>query len=88
MGSVWVISLSLMCTKRSTAKAVLLQLVEKVRPKLGFSYMGGKIEAGDKNAGTRENGPGHGRVRGHRLTGAARAYAAKGRCSGGLHALI
>ena len=48
----------------------------------------GKIEEGDENAGTRKNGPGYGRVRGHRPTCAERAFAAEGRCGSGLHALI
>ena len=41
-----------------------------------------------KDAGTRENGSRSGRVRSHRPTGAEGAFAAKDRCSGGLHALI
>ena len=41
-----------------------------------------------KDAGTRENGSRSGRVRSHRPTGAEGAFAAKDRCSGGLHTAV
>ena len=41
-----------------------------------------------KDAGTRENGSRPGRVRSHRPTGAEGAFAAKDRCSGGLHTAV
>ena len=41
-----------------------------------------------QDAGTRENGSRSGRVRSHRPTGAEGAFAAKDRCSGGLHTSV
>lgn len=41
-----------------------------------------------KDAGTRENGSRSSRVRSHRPTGAEGAFAAKDRCSGGLHTAV
>ena len=41
-----------------------------------------------QDTGTRENGSRSGRVRSYRPTGAEGAFAAKDRCSGGLHTSV
>ena len=65
------------------------QSVEKERLELGFFCID-MVEWARvmKDAGTRENGSRSSRVRSHRPTGAEGAFAAKDRCSGGLHTAV